>query len=621
MARPARYEPLSDKIDRDWWRGAMIYQVYVRSFRDTNGDGIGDLRGVLEGLDHIAGLGVDAIWLSPFYKSPQKDFGYDITDFRLVDPTAGTMDDFMSLLQAAHERGLKLLLDFIPCHTSDEHPWFRESRQSCDNPKADWYVWADKARDGCAPNNWLSSFGGPAWEWEPRRAQYYYHPFLKEQPALNLHNPEVMDHLLAEMRFWTDLGIDGFRIDAAQCVSWDRDLRSNPPVGREGSNALIGGGPTNPFGAQHHIFDRHAEGSDDIFRRLRTFAEAEDVVLIGEIADIDTIRHASDFTQEGERLHAVYDFGLINCRPDVDAITGQLHRREEFLGNGWLYNVFTNHDSTRAVSNLTHFAIGEHRVAAAKMLLFMQMTLKGGGVIFQGEELGLPHPKLAYEDMVDPWAKAFWPTFEGRDGARTPFPWTDEEPYGGFSTVKPWLPMPAEHLPLSVARQDGQEGSVMQFLADFTKWRKDSDLLRLGTEAMSQGERAPIISWRRRHEEEEMRFLVNFSTDTAFMPLDAEWHLVPAPGCVTTRGDHGVSLDALQFAIARREPGTDPEADRSDHATKEGIMSDDKPKDVPTKDDVRPAGPGQMKNPPETWKKEDEESDESFPASDPPANY
>lgn len=541
---------LNDHSARDdWWRGAAIYQVYVRSFRDTDGDGIGDLRGVILGLDHIASLGVDAIWISPIYKSPQVDFGYDIADFRLIDPIFGTMEDFLALRDACHARGLKLLMDFIPCHTSDQHPWFRESRQDRTNPKADWYVWADKAPDGTAPNNWLSSFGGTAWEWDPRRSQYYYHPFLTAQPALNLHNDEVLEHLLSEMRFWTDAGVDGFRMDATQCLTWDRDLRSNPPLGRGDPDALIGGGPTNPFGSQLHIFDRAAEGIDRVLRRFRRFADDTGCIFVGEMADIDTAAAAPDFTAEGEKLHAAYDFGLINCHPEVDTITAQLIRREELLGNGWIMNVFTNHDSTRAVSNLTHFAVDEYRVEAAKMLLFMQMTLKGGCVIYQGEELGLPHPKLTFEQIVDPWAKAFWPTFEGRDGARTPFPWTDG-PHAGFTKGEPWLAVPEVHLPLNAAAQAADPNSVLAFLGAFARWRKEQPVLLLGSEVMSRAERAPIITWRRELDGRTLRIIVNFSTDLAFMPLEPDWTLVDAPGCVTVRGDHGVELGPLRFAIA-----------------------------------------------------------------------
>lgn len=549
MQHAGSQETVKDDYDQQWWRGAAIYEVYVRSFCDSNGDGIGDLGGVLRRLDHIASLNVDAVWLSPFYKSPQKDFGYDIEDFRLVDPSAGTMEDFLSLRDAVHDRGMKLLLDFIPCHTSDCHPWFQESRESRDNPKADWYVWADQRMDGCAPNNWLSSFGGTAWTWEPRRAQYYYHPFLREQPALNLHNPDVLEHIIGEMKYWASHGVDGFRLDAVQCLSWDRDLRDNPPVGRHGSNVMFGGGPTNPFGRQHHLFDRNAEGTSDIIERFRAFGDESRCVLIGELADVDTPKVAPEFTRQGNGLHAVYDFNLINCRSEVDDVTHQLQRRARLQGSGSMYNVLTNHDSTRAVSNIAHFATHAAPGQAAKMLLFMQLSLKGGCIIYQGEELGLPHPTLAFEDIVDPWAKAFWPTFDGRDGARTPFPWTADAPNAGFTDGTPWLKVADEHLPLAADRQDADDGSVLNFLRRFLAWRRQHPILIWGEEEMSHSERAPIITWRRRYDGKEARAIINFSADQAFMPLEEPWQPMAAPGCVAQRETHGLSLGPLEFAL------------------------------------------------------------------------
>ncbi|WP_051243694.1 alpha-amylase family glycosyl hydrolase [Thalassobaculum salexigens] len=539
--------------EQKWWRGATIYEIYVRSFRDSNGDGIGDLGGVLEKIDHIASLGVDAVWLSPFYKSPQKDYGYDIEDFRLVDPSAGTMEDFLRLRDAVHARGMRLLLDFVPCHTSDQHPWFQESRSSRDNPKADWYVWADQRADGCPPNNWLSSFGGTAWTWEPRRSQYYYHPFLTEQPALNLHNEEVLDHIIQEMEYWCSQGVDGFRIDAVQCLSWDRDLRDNPPVGREGSHVMFGGGPTNPFARQHHLFDRNAEGTEEILARFRQFADEQECVLIGELADIDTPLAAPDLTGQGRRLHAVYDFNLINCPSDVEALTEQLRRREELMGASWVYNVLTNHDSTRALSNLTYFAVDTYPKQAAKLLLFMQLTLKGGCILYQGDELGLPHPHLEYEDIVDPWAKAFWPTFEGRDGARTPIPWSADAPQAGFSDGKPWLRVPEEHLSFAVDRQEEDADSVLNFLRRLIAWRRNQPTLRFGDEQISRWERAPIITWRRCHAGSELRAIANFATDQAFLPLDECWRPMRVPGGVTRRQEHGLPLGPLEFAVVTED--------------------------------------------------------------------
>lgn len=542
-------EVAARRDDDAWWRGAAIYEVYIRSFFDSNGDGIGDLAGVAQKLDYIAGLGVDAVWLSPFYKSPQKDFGYDVSDYRVIDPTAGTMEDFMTVLDGVHEHGMKLLLDFIPGHTSDEHPWFLESREGGDREKADWYVWADKASDGGPPNNWLSSFGGSAWQWEPRRGQYYYHPFLACQPALDLHKPKVLRHVTEQMGYWIDLGVDGFRLDAVQCLGYDPDFRSNPPLGEADHRILIGGGPGNPFGDQFHIFDRNAHGTSEVLAHFRDFAESRGCVLIGELADVDSSAIAGEFSGEGRDLHAVYDFDLINCKSDVDSLNAMLEKRLAHMGDGWLMNVFTNHDSRRAVSNLTRFASPECRAEAAKMLLFLQMTLRGGCVIFQGEELGLPHPEMDFEDILDPWARAFWPVFEGRDGARTPFPWNNGK-NAGFSTAeRTWLPPAEEHRPLNAEAQGENKDSVLSFFRGFAAWRRDKAILRTGAIEMGQRDRAPLITWSRRKDGTTWRAVINFSEDQAFFPLPEGAEAIGAPGCATELTPHGIALGPFGRAL------------------------------------------------------------------------
>ncbi|WP_108257962.1 alpha-amylase family glycosyl hydrolase [Mangrovicoccus ximenensis] len=537
--------------DAGWWRGAAIYEVYVRSFLDSDGDGIGDLGGVAQKLDYIADLGVDAVWLSPFYKSPQKDFGYDVSDFHLVDPSAGTMEDFMTVLDGVHARGMKLLLDFVPGHTSDEHPWFLESRESRDNAKSDWYVWADKAPDGGPPSNWLSSFGGSAWQWEPRRGQYYYHPFLPCQPALNLLRPEVLRHVTAQMGYWADLGVDGFRLDAVQCLGHDPDFRSNPPLGQADHRILIGGGRGNPFGDQWHVFDRNAHGTAEVLAHLRDFAERSGCILIGELADVDSSAIARDYANEGRNLHAVYDFDLINCKAETEALNAMLEKRAGLLEDAWLMNVFTNHDSRRSVSNLTRFASLDNRAEAAKMLIFLQMTLRGGCAVFQGEELGLPHPVLTWEDILDPWAKAFWPVFDGRDGARTPFPWSDG-PNAGFSTAeRTWLPVPPEHLRLNAAAQAEDPDSVLSFFRGFSRWRRGQSILRTGRMEMGRRDRAPLISWSRLAGDTIWRAAVNFSEDQAFFALPESAQAINAPGCASEVTRHGIALDPFGRALVR----------------------------------------------------------------------
>lgn len=548
----------------EWWRGAMFYEVYVRSFLDTRGDGVGDLEGVAKKLDYIASLGVDGFWLSPFCPSPQVDFGYDVVDFCNVDASLGGMGAFHELVGAAHDRGLKVLLDFVPAHTSDQHPWFQESRTDRENAKADWFVWADPAADGGPPNNWLSSFGGSAWRWEPRRSQYVYHPFLDCQPALNLLKPEVLDAMIGVLRFWLDQGADGFRLDAVQCLCCDPCLRDNPysPDGEE--NIMVGGGPNNPFRRQMHLFDRDAPESIGVLEKMRQAVREYEPerVLIGELADVDSSRFAVKYTLQDERLHAVYDFDLINAAGSLNEWREILRVRAAFIASGWMMNVFTNHDSVRAVSNITKFAVeaGESR-QAAKLLLFLQSTLLGGGIVFQGEELGLTQPTLDYEDLQDPWGKNLWPDFAGRDGVRTPMPWKAKAKNGGFSTGKPWLPVPQEHLDCAVDAQEADPDSVLNFFRALLEWRRSEPLLRNGGERVYESDVAPVIAYDRFDDARRLTFVVNLSMDERWFPIGDGDRLLKLKGCVAQAEKNGVRLPALNFIVIERsaagaeEPG------------------------------------------------------------------
>ena len=546
-----------------WWRGAMFYEVYVRSFNDSNGDGIGDLPGVIQKLDYLAGLGVDGIWLSPFYPSPQKDFGYDITDLRGVDPIHGTLDDMIELIREAHARELKILTDFVPCHTSNAHPWFLQSRQSRDNPKADWYVWADAAEDGGPPNNWLSSFGGSAWQWEPRRAQYYYHPFLDCQPALNMRCMEARCAVSDAMKFWRDLGVDGFRLDAIQCLSYDKALRSNPPRMADDDDVMLGGGPNNPFSRQTHHFDRDVADAMDVIETIRheLCDDHPDFVLIGELADVDSSRYAIKYTADDlKRLHAVYDFDMIHTGDSLGGWIETLQVRDRFIGSGWLMNVFTNHDSVRAVSNLLKFAVeADRRDDAAKLLLFMQSTLRGGGIVFQGEELGLPQPELKFEELSDPWGINLWPDFEGRDGVRTPIPWQADAPNGGFSDGTPWLTVSDAHLPLAVDRQEKDRGSVLNFFRALMKWRRKSELVRLGEEEVHDADLAPLIVYDRIQGDQRLTFVTNFSLEDHFVPVKGKAVIEKLPGTRLKAGENGVHVPGLGFGAFRLDQAEGPD--------------------------------------------------------------
>lgn len=541
--------------DEEWWRGLVIYQIYLRSFQDTTGDGIGDLAGVLRRLDYIADLGVDAVWLSPFYASPQKDFGYDVSDFRSIDPAMGTFEDFERLNEAIHQKGLKLFLDFIPAHTSEEHVWFRESRSSRENPKADWYIWADAAPDGTAPNNWISSFGGPAWTWDPRRGQFYFHPFLSCQPALNLQKPEVLEAMLGELDFWLKQGVDGVRLDAIQCVTCDPDLRSNPRVSHKGSPILLGGGPANPFARQLHLFDRDVPESLDIFRQMRALVERYDPpkLLLGELSDVDSPVVCEKYTGRADGLHATYDYDVINASPQVDRWRPLLVRQRDTVRRGWSLNVFGNHDAQRALSNLGAWAVDlGHQDDMAKLLMVLEFCLRGGASLYQGQELGLTQAEIPKEQIVDPWGLHLWPDFKGRDGCRTPMPWRSAEPQGGFTSgAKPWLPLAPEHRARAVDLQEADDGSVLNFTRRFLNWRKAQRPLIVG-DVRFFDVAAPLLAFERFDEHASLLVALNFSAERRCFDRGAPLCPLDAPGLTGRLSDQGVALPPFGAFIGKQ---------------------------------------------------------------------
>lgn len=464
---------MSDSQSDRWWRGAVIYQVYPRSFADSNGDGIGDLPGITARLDHIASLGVDAVWLSPFFTSPMRDFGYDVSDYCDVDPIFGTLADFDALISRAHALGLKIIIDQVYSHTSDEHPWFVESRSSQDNDKADWYVWADPKPEGSPPSNWQSVFGGPAWTWDSRRRQYYLHNFLKEQPQLNGHNPDVRQALLDTARFWLDRGADGFRLDALNFAMYDPDLRDNPPETKPGPR-------TRPFDYQQRLYN---QGHEDIPLFIESLAGLiighGDHFTVAEVGGEYADREMKEFTRLPGRLNSAYGFTYLyapELTADVvrDAIA-------EWPGvdatEGWPSWAFSNHDAPRHV---TRWGKGRDRDRLARLTMLLLTALRGNIFIYQGEELGLPQAHVPYDRLVDPEAIANWPLTLGRDGARTPMPWTGDAPWGGFSTVEPWLPMDPEHLKLAVKAQETDPESMLAWTRSMVALRRDHEAIRKG---------------------------------------------------------------------------------------------------------------------------------------------
>ncbi|SHH74940.1 alpha-glucosidase family protein [Ferrimonas marina] len=460
----------------EWWRGALIYQIYPRSFADSSGNGVGDLNGIHDKLEYVASLGVDGVWISPFFKSPMDDFGYDIADYRDVDPLFGTLEDFDRLLAKAHQLGLKVMIDQVLSHTSDQHAWFQQSRQSRDNDKADWYVWADPKEDGTPPNNWLSIFGGGAWQWEPRREQYYLHNFLTSQPDLNFHNPDVQQAMLDNVEFWLKKGVDGLRLDAINFCFHDAQLRDNPakpPHLRRGA----GFATDNPYAYQYHYHNNTQPENLAFLERLRALLDRyPGTTALGEIASEDSLGTMAEYTQDG-RLHMGYSFELLNDNFTAGYIRQTVETFEQRVDQGWPCWAVSNHDVERVASR---WSPAEPDAALSKLATALLCSLRGSACLYQGEELGLPEALLSFEQLQDPYGIAFWPNFKGRDGCRTPMPWQQHSEHGGFSEQAPWLPVLPEHLSRAVDRQEAEPDSVLQQFRRLLAWRQQHPALRVG---------------------------------------------------------------------------------------------------------------------------------------------
>ena len=467
---PASFEVAEARL---WWKGAVIYQIYPRSFKDGNGDGVGDLKGIVDKLDHVASLGVDGVWLSPFFTSPMADFGYDIADFCDVDPVFGTLADFKAVIKKAHALGLKVIIDQIYSHSSDQHKWFLESRQSRDNPKADWYVWADANADGTPPNNWQSVFGMGAWQWDARRGQYYLHNFLVEQPDLNLHNPDVQNAVLEVTKFWLEHGIDGFRLDALNFGMHDPELRDNPV------ETVFKRPPTRPFDFQRHTRSMSHADIPAFLERIREITDRYDASFtVAEVGGPFPMTEMKAFTQGEARLNSAYAFDFLYAAElSANLIRETLNEWPGKPGEGWPSWAFSNHDAPRAVSRWRGTC---DPARYAKLLMSVLMSFRGNIFVYQGEELGLPQANIAFKDLQDPEAITNWPETLGRDGARTPMPWSRDNQAAGFSKEKPWLPVDARHMDLTVSAQNGDPNSVLNFYREAITLRKNSQALRQG---------------------------------------------------------------------------------------------------------------------------------------------
>jgi alpha-glucosidase len=499
-----------DRAQREWWRGATIYQVYPRSFADSNGDGVGDLPGITGKLDYIASLGVDAVWLSPFFTSPMKDFGYDVADYCGVDPIFGTLTDFDALVDQAHALGLKILIDQVYSHTSDQHGWFAESRSGRANGKADWYVWADAKPDGSPPNNWQSVFGGPAWTWDARRGQYYMHNFLSSQPQLNCHNPEVQDALLGVAKFWLDRGVDGFRVDAINFAMHNRDLTDNPPA------PAGNGARTRPFDFQLHVHNQSQPEIPGFIQRIRALTDSfPGRFTVAEVGGPNPDGEMKAFTAGGTHFNSAYGFDFLYAESLTPGLVREaLENWPDQPDMGWPSWALSNHDAPRWISR---WAPANSRDAYARMVMLLFLCLRGNAIIWQGEELGLTQVDIPFERLQDPEAIANWPLTLSRDGTRTPMPWKADELHCGFSSGEPWLPLGEDHVALSVDRQEADSASLLALTRQLIAFRNANEALLTGELTFIEATENLLV-FERRTECQQLLCIFNMGSGSA------EWH-------------------------------------------------------------------------------------------------
>ncbi|ASJ71121.1 alpha-glucosidase [Granulosicoccus antarcticus] len=539
-------------VDKDWWRGAVIYQIYPRSYQDSNHDGIGDLAGIKDRLPHIAELGADAIWISPFFKSPMKDFGYDVSNYKDIDPMFGDLFAFDELIEHAHALDLKVMVDLVLSHTSDQHSWFAQSSSSRDNDRHDWYVWADAKPDGGPPNNWLSIFGGPGWSWHSTRCQYYQHNFLSSQPDLNFHNPDVQDALLDVAHFWLDRGVDGFRLDTINFYFCDAELRDNPGLPPELRNADIAP-EVNPYNHQEHLFDKNRPENINFLKRFRAVLdEYPAATAVGEVGDAQQgMQILQDYTRDDDRVHMCYTFDFLSAElPTAERVGAVLQKFEVEAGDSWVCWAFSNHDVVR---HATRWKIPKkHYAQHLKMLASLLMSMRGSVCLYQGEELGLPEGDVPFERLQDPYGIAFWPKFKGRDGCRTPMVWDHESEHAGFSTEEPWLPVSEVHKRLSVSHQSGDQNSLLEHYRRFLSFRRDCLPLIKGTlhGIVVIGD---VLSFLRTHEDQTVYCAFNMGNVRVRCEIntDQKLSLMPGHGFDAELGDGVLEIPPYSAAFVQ----------------------------------------------------------------------
>jgi alpha-glucosidase len=538
--------------DYIWWRDGVIYQIYPRSFSDSNGDGIGDLPGITAKLDYLTDLGIAAIWLSPFYPTPDKDFGYDISDYCDVDPRFGTLADFDTLVAEAHKRSLRVVLDTVMNHTSDQHPWFIESCSSRDNPKRDWYIWKDpkaspklgeaRVRAGAAPTNWQAAFGGKAWEFEPRTGQYYLHSFVKEQPDVNWRNPEVRQAQLDVFRFWLERGADGFRLDVFNAYFKDARFRNNPPK--------FG---LRDFDRQQHIYDMDQPEMLPLLQELRALLDAyPERYAVGEtyLATPQKItRYAGS-----DRLHAAFSFDFTSADLfypwNSNYVMQQIARRDEMLDPAsiWPTTVMSNHDLPRAATRYTR---GEDDTQA-RIAITLLLTLRGTPFLYYGEEIGLRDVPLRRSEIMDPPGKKYWPVYKGRDGCRSPMQWS-AAPQAGFSSARPWLKVHPNYLQRNVAAQQSDPDSLLNFTKKILALRRQYSALTRGDYRNFFRSDKGVAAYERALAGQRIIVYLNFTKSTQVVTLPGGAESAQCQILLTSVGRKEINTASAQFQLAPHE--------------------------------------------------------------------
>jgi alpha-glucosidase len=497
-----------DAEGHQWWQHAVFYEIYPRSFADTSNNGIGDLNGITAKLDYLKDLGVDAIWLTPCYPSPQVDFGYDVSDYENIDPMYGTLADFDRLASEAKKRNIRIIMDFVMNHTSDQHAWFKESKSSKDNPKRDWYIWRDGKGPGQPPNNWLSTFGGSAWKFDPITGQWYYHFFYPEQPDLNWRNPEVEKAMFGVTSWWYQRGVAGFRLDAVDTLFEDPDLHDNPVL--PGKNQY--GDPN-----MQNLYNTKLPELHGVLQRLRQVADKYDAVLIGETWTKDIEELKQYYGEHRNELQMPMDFLFTR----VDKLSAPEFRAQIAGVNsaGWPVYVLSNHDIVRAY---VRYGDGVHNDAIAKLMAGLYLTLRGTPIMYYGEEIGMTNndPKRR-EDVKDPIGRLGWPKEKGRDGERTPMQWNTSA-NAGFSQAKPWLPVPASYKTHNVATELKEPDSILNFYRHVLELRHQDAALRDGEYVALNENDANVLSYLRRYKDEAVLVVLNMSSSPQKVSFDLQ---------------------------------------------------------------------------------------------------